>query len=235
MTAPRPSSAAEAPVGRRARPLRGRRAFCAARHLRPRGRSHGRSGEAHAAPSGLGRRGGAGHVHAGVAGGPHLRSGQGRGPHLALRDPAQLRAQHPARRAPLHVGRGPVRRRGADDRERARATARGERAAALPGAARHIASGGGGAGLCARAFARRTRRQARRAARHREKLGATEPDCRCRSAWDDARARRSCLGGRIRAGPARRRGQVVGRAAACVRCCLRARGQGLADALLRVR
>ena len=57
------------------RPLRGRRALGAARHLRHRGAAHGRRGAAHAAPSGPRRGGGAGHLHAGVAGGAHVRSG----------------------------------------------------------------------------------------------------------------------------------------------------------------
>src|SRR6185436_8197345 len=54
--------------------------------------------------------------------------------------------------------------------------ARDQRVAALPGAARRAAPHRGGAGLRARAFARRAGRQARRAARHREELGAPQPD-----------------------------------------------------------
>src|SRR5262249_30174967 len=78
---------------------------------------------------------------------------------------------------PLCLGRGPVRSGGADDRERACATAGGECVAALPGAARRAAPGGGGAGLRARALRRRTRPPAWRAALDREEVGGTQPDC----------------------------------------------------------
>ncbi len=102
---------------------------------------------------------------------------QGRGPHAGSTPSCAI-----ARSASCATRAGSARTKtrpktpSPDDRERARATAGDQRTAALPGAARRLAPRGGGAGLCAWAVARRTRRQARRAARHREELGAPQPD-----------------------------------------------------------
>ena len=75
---------------------------------------------------------------------------------------------------------------------------------------------GGGAGLCAWALARRAGRQARRAARHGEELGAAQPDLVAGVHGMTDRPRRQDAGRRICARPARRRRQARRRAAACV-------------------
>ncbi len=100
-----------------------------------------------------------------------VRPAKGRGTKLALRHPAQLRAKHPARRGPFHIRRGCGRSGRADDRKRADASARDERVAAVPGAARSAKTLGGGAVLRSWALPRRGGRQARRSARHGKELG----------------------------------------------------------------